>query len=365
MSIDIHNYTEFFSNEEILKHPELNWDNEYIILKRNFTVEELRKLNVDEVSITCLHGKYEDIINLSCGDNELILKNVNVTFEDKLKYFEGDKDFTNRTYLLHGTDEQVMEFVDYSHINFRYRRNVTLELLHHYGYRYFHFKYQDISYESFIKHLNELKTCIDNGYSVSDNILYKMDFSDILFAPWMTIDLAIEIESIFQHISHPTYNPIDPKLISMKFPLSNLIKYGIDKVNIPSIVYNPDINNIIHHLPRIPFESHHASKVLSLANLRRYFPDYREYKEEFRNNTNVTMKEALEYECNDIRDKLYHTRVQDIPHEYLCKVKHPERIKDITVRIYELFQLKRYDHIHRINSSFIYIVNFNDVDFIF
>lgn len=41
MKLSVYNDTDYFSNEEILKNPELDWDY-YIIIERDFTAEELK-----------------------------------------------------------------------------------------------------------------------------------------------------------------------------------------------------------------------------------------------------------------------------------------------------------------------------------
>ncbi|MNK71252.1 hypothetical protein D3C87_906960 [compost metagenome] len=253
--------------------------------------------------------------------------------------------------------------------NLSNRNELTFELLIHYGYT---IDGKRMCEKNFMKHFELLKSLVkeletsdiphtnnlkNSNYLFNDirsNLIYKLCTSDIFYAPWMTIDLVMDIELVFNSINCI----VNPKIVAKIFPLKDLLKYGIE------IIENPDINNIIHHLPTILFDVEYATWKLSLANLNTYFMNYTLSKFDLQYNKSISLKEAFKYEC-DIDKKLHHTLIQDIPYDCLSIIKKPKRIKDITVRIYELFLLKRYDHIHRIYTEKIDMHSFNDVDFTF
>ncbi|MNK71254.1 hypothetical protein D3C87_906990 [compost metagenome] len=369
MFLDVYYIAGCFNNEEILKYPYLNWD-EGVLLFRDFSREQLELLRVNEKDITCLHGSYQEISKLQSPNLLLVLNNKCISFEDMIKCFQNSKSYTKKAYIKYASNEDLMKHVtsiDYvSYMLLTYRRGVTLELLNYYKFSMDDFEVYSICQQSFMKHFNWLKEIIyrdDRKSFIYQNLAYKTLTTNILNMSWMSIELAMDIKHTFDKIKNARCS-IEIKDIAMKFSLKDLLKYDINIINCPDIYNNPDINNIIHHLPTILFDIQTAMKVLSLQNLKRYFPDYIRYKNLLYHNKHVTIKEAIEHELN-IEFVLPRTSIKDIPYNFLCKIKEPELISDITISYYQLFKMKRYDHIYRLHTPFINTCYLHDVDFIF
>ena len=367
MKLNVYHHTSRFSNEEILKYPQLKWDRD-VLLRKNFSIEELRILGVGEDMITCIYGTYEEILKLDSRDNHFIYYNENISPKDKLKYFHDSSYFTELLYGKYGTDEEVMKLANLGLI--LHRKNITLELLSHFKLALAGCMNWDICQKNFMKHFMKFKEAVNISCmnSIENNLSYQLITSDVITLKWMTFELAMDIKCTFDKTESilRVMNAINfDDAIIQRFPLKDLFKYGIDKIDQSSVIHNPDINNIIHYISRDSLKASDVTEVLSLPNLRKYFPDYILYINKLSDNPHITLKEAIDHGCDISIHKLAHIKMEDIPYDYLHKIDHPIYIKDVTIRDLELFEMKRYDHIHRLYTPSINRCYLHDVDFIF